>query len=136
MRQAEAYRRLAGARVARLATVRPDGSPHLVPVVYAIDGQRLVSAIDGKPKSGRPLARLANIGLEPRVCLLVDAYSEDWARLWWVRVDGLARILSTGAAIDRARVLLAAKYPQYAAVPPPGPVIAVAVERVVGWTAS
>ena len=36
---AEARRRLAAARVAYLATVRTDGRPHVVPIVFALEGE-------------------------------------------------------------------------------------------------
>jgi len=51
--EAEARSRFAAGRVARLATVRPDGSPHLVPVVFALDGPTIAFAVDDKPKSTR-----------------------------------------------------------------------------------
>ena len=77
------------AEVARLATVAADGAPHLVPVCFALAGDVVYSAVDGKPKRTPDLARLANIAAEPRVALLADHYEEDWTRLWWVRVDGM-----------------------------------------------
>ena len=43
--------------VARLATLGEDGAPHLVPIVFAAHNARLWSAVDGKPKSQRPLVR-------------------------------------------------------------------------------
>jgi PPOX class probable F420-dependent enzyme len=129
--------RFAAARVARLATAGADGRPHLVPVVFALDGDTLYTAIDDvKPKATPRLRRLRNIAGNPAVALLADHYDDDWSALWWVRADGAARIVDAGAAeAGRARTLLAARYPQYRAAPPPGPVIAVAVERWTGWAA-
>ena len=46
-------------RVARLATVGPDGRPHVVPICFALDGDTLYTAVDSKPKSTRRLRRLA-----------------------------------------------------------------------------
>lgn len=123
----------ADARVAYLATVRPDGSPHLVPVAFALDGDRLLSAVDAKPKRHARLARLDNVVAEPRVCLLADGWDEDWSRLWWVRADGDARVRELDAQASR---LLARRYPQYAAAPPPGPLVEVAVSRWSGWRAT
>lgn len=128
--------RAAAARVARLATVRPDGSPHLVPITFALDGDRLVTAIDHKPKSTRELQRLANIRNEPRVAILIDHYDEDWSRLWWVRVDGEATIEEAGPAFDRAVRALADRYPAYRQRPPDGPVIVVGATAWSGWSAS
>jgi PPOX class probable F420-dependent enzyme len=132
----DARGRFAAARVARLATVSADGVPHLVPVVFAVVDDRVLVAIDQKPKRSRALRRLANITDNPAVCLLADAYDEDWSELWWVRVDGTAAIHDDGPALDEARSVLGARYPQHVADPPEGPVIDVAVSRWSGWTAS
>ena len=134
--QDEARSRLAAARVARLATVDPRGDPHLVPITFAAVPDRIVTAVDHKPKRTTDLARLRNLRARPRVCVLADHYEERWEALWWVRADGVARILAgvedapeREAALD----LLAAKYTQYRLHRPEGPVIVVAVERWSGW---
>ena len=133
-----ARQRFAAARVARLATVDAEGRPHLVPVVFALDGDTLYTAVDDvKPKATRRLKRLRNIAANPAVALLADDYEEDWSALWWVRADGAARIVEPAdPEAERARALLAERYPQYRAAPPPGPVIAVAVLRWTGWAAA
>jgi len=120
------------ARVAHLATADGQGTPHLVPVVFALHGDVAAIAVDHKPKRSTDLKRLRNIEANPRVSLLADHYDEDWTRLWWVRVDGHARIL-TGD--DRAEPVswLVAKYPQYASRPPAGPVIHIAITTWRGW---
>jgi PPOX class probable F420-dependent enzyme len=127
---------LAAARVGRLATVRPDGGPHVVVCCYAVDGDQVWTAIDEKPKSGARLQRLENVRANPRASLLVDHYEENWNRLWWVRVDGAAAVLEIGNEEDRAIAALTARYPQYARARPPGPVITIAIERITGWSAS
>ncbi len=124
--------------VARLATITPDGLPHLVPVVFAVaqDSPDVVyTAVDAKPKTTRRLRRLANIESNPHVSLLVDHYADDWTQLWWVRVDGAATIHTDGAAMESAFRLLRAKYPQYQSVPLNGPVIAITVRRWSSWQA-
>jgi PPOX class probable F420-dependent enzyme len=128
---------LAAARVGRLATVRPDGRPHVVACCFAAEGDRVWTAVDAKPKATARLQRLANVRAHPRASLVVDHYEEDWDALWWVRVDGSAEVLGPGADAERERALaaLAAKYEQYAATPPAGEVIAIAVERWSGWAA-
>ncbi|MFF3462453.1 TIGR03668 family PPOX class F420-dependent oxidoreductase [Streptomyces sp. NPDC001984] len=142
----EARRRFTAARVARLATVDTTGRPHLVPVVFARQGaDGLVTAVDRKPKTTTRLKRLRNIAAHPSVCLLVDAYDEDWNQLWWVRADGDARVVAADrpSAADptaseeqsAALALLRAKYPQYRDHPPTGPVVAVTVLRWTGWAA-
>jgi PPOX class probable F420-dependent enzyme len=134
----EARRRFAAARVARLATAGADGRPHLVPVVFALDGDTLYTAVDDvKPKATQRLRRLRNIAGNPAVALLADRYDDDWTTLWWVRADGTARVVgSDEPEAARARTLLAGRYEPYRAAPPPGPVIAVAVERWTGWAAA
>jgi PPOX class probable F420-dependent enzyme len=125
----------ATAAVARLATVRPDGAPHLVPVCFALAGDTIYTAVDGKPKRTPDLARLANIAAEPRVALLADRYEDDWTRLWWVRVDGEARLVTGTDERERAVAALAAAYVQYADAPPQGTVIAIEPHRFSGWRA-
>ena len=128
--------RLTAARVARLATTDPDGRPHLVPIVFALDGDTLYSAVDRKPKRSRTLRRVENARARPDVTVLVDHYDEDWERLWWIRLRGRARVLDDGKERERAFALLAAKYPQYREVPPDGPVLAVDVTQVRTWSAT
>ena len=92
----EARRRFAASPRAILASVRPDGRPHLVPIVFALVGDTVYSAVDHKPKASVRLQRLENLRHEPRCSLLVDHYDDDWGRLWWVRADGTAEVLDTG----------------------------------------
>jgi PPOX class probable F420-dependent enzyme len=133
----EARRLFAQARVARLATADAGGRPHLVPVVFAVEGDAVFSAVDAKPKRTTALRRLENVRQNPRVALLADHYDDaDWNALWWVRADGVARVLDAEAAEARRGIaLLAERYAQYRATPPHGPVLAVAVERWSGWRA-
>lgn len=132
----EAWRRFTGAAVARLATVAATGQPHLVPVTFAVDGDRIYTAVDAKPKTTARLRRLRNIAGNPQVALLADHYTEDWATLWWVRADGLASLLDRPADMAAPLRLLVARYPQYRASPPPGPVISIRVRRWTGWAAT
>ncbi|OBG46272.1 PPOX class F420-dependent oxidoreductase [Mycobacterium alsense] len=127
--------------IARLATSTPEGAPHLVPVVFAVgcgpDGEHdvIYTAVDAKPKTTRRLRRLANIESNPQVSLLVDDYDDDWARLWWVRADGVAAIHADAEAMEAGLALLRAKYPQYQSVSLNGPLIAVTVHRWSAWHA-
>ena len=133
----EARRRFAAARVARLATANAAGVPHVVPIVFALDGDTILTAVDRKPKRTTALKRLANVRENPRVAVLADHYDDaDWDALWWVRADGEARVLEPGDELARRAVaLLAERYPQHRAAPPEGPVVAVAVVRWSGWSA-
>jgi len=132
--EAEARARFTAARVARLATVRAGGAPHLVPVVFAVQDSTVLLVVDEKPKRTKELQRLANVRAEPRVSLLADHYEDAWGSLWWVRADGRARVVEDGPERDRAVALLQAKYPQYAASPPTGPAVVVDVESWRWWS--
>lgn len=126
---------LSASSVAVLGTVGSDGRPHQVPVTFAIDGDRLVTMIDWKPKSGRRLQRLVNIEADPRVSLLANHYEDDWSCLWWVRVDGEALLFTEGAEWESAQAALIAKYTQYAAMPPVGEAIVILPTRASSWSA-
>ena len=129
--------RFAAARVARLATVGPDGAPHVVPITFAVAGATIVHAVDHKPKRTRALQRLVNIAAHPAVSVLADHYEDDWRALWWVRADGRARIVDADTAEGAAAVdALVARYAPYRETRPAGPVVVVDVERWSGWAAS
>ncbi len=125
----------AAARVARLATMTAHGAPHLVPVTCAVVDDRIVFAVDHKPKTTTSLRRLANIAAVPRVSFLADEYHEDWSRLWWVRADAVARVLEGGQDRETALDVLAGKYQQYRSHRPTGPVVTADVVRWTGWAA-
>jgi PPOX class probable F420-dependent enzyme len=127
--------RLKAARVARLATTDPDGRPHLVPIVFALHGDTLYTAVDRKPKRSSKLRRIENARARPDVTILVDYYEEDWDGLWWIRLRGRARVLDHGEEREHALALLQEKYPQYRAEPPDGAVLAVDVTEVREWEA-
>jgi PPOX class probable F420-dependent enzyme len=133
----EARRLFAAARVARLATVGTAGRPHLVPIVFAVAGDIVYSAVDAKPKRTTALRRLENVRRNPRVALLADHYDDsDWDALWWVRADGVARVLAgSDPEALRAIALLVTRYAQYRERPPRDQVLAVSVERWSGWRA-
>ena len=125
-------------RVARLATVGANGQPHVVPIVYAYDGERLYTPIDEKPKKvgATRLRRVRDIQDNPAVAAVIDDYREDWELLAWVQVRGTARILTEGEQYTTGLGLLMAKYSQYQDMPLSGrPLIAMAIEEVVGWRA-
>jgi PPOX class probable F420-dependent enzyme len=128
-------RRVAATFVARLATVGSDGRPHIVPISFALEVQTLYFAIDSKPKRTTNLKRLRNLTANPAVSVLVDHYESDWDRLWWVRLDGTARIVTEHDEVERALGLLAQRYDQYRETRPAGPVVAITVERMTGWSA-
>ena len=132
-------KRLREARVARLATLDAQGRPHIVPVCFAYDGKHFYTAIDQKPKRvpRERLARLRNIRAVPRVALLIDEYTDEWAQLWYILVRGKARLIPKSAREERAGALseLRAKYPQYARgmLADDAPIIRITPERVTCW---
>ncbi len=134
MTAAEARKRFASARVARLATADSSGQPHLVPVVFAVEGDSIYTVVDAKPKRTAELRRMRNVRENPAVVLLADHYDEDWSALWWARADGRGRVLEPDEPeARRAVTLLRERYPQQRAV---GAVLAVDVESWSGWSAA
>jgi PPOX class probable F420-dependent enzyme len=134
MELADMKRRLAQSPVAHLATVGPDRRPHIVPITFATEGDTLYFAVDAKPKRTTDLKRLQNVAANPAVSVLVDHYEDDWTRLWWVRVDGMARIVNDEAEAGRAIELLIDRYAQYRRTRPNGPVVAISMDRLSGWS--
>jgi PPOX class probable F420-dependent enzyme len=127
--------RFIGARVARLARISEAG-PRLVPVTFAWHRGMAVWAVDRvKPKRPGPLARMRDLRADPRVAMLVDHYTEDWAELWWIELQGTSAALE-GAAAEAGLDALAERYPAYRVDRPPGPVVAVTPRRWVWWSAT
>ena len=136
MNQDEIDRRLAAGRSAVLGTVDGRGRPHLVPIVFARREDRLYTAVDRKPKTTRRLKRLSNTEANPQVSVLVDHYTDNWAGLWWIRLDGSAEVIRSGPRLRQGLALLADKYEAYAAAPPPGPLIEMRIEVIRTWSAA
>jgi len=104
---------LSTARVAHLATSDQYARPHVVPIVFVCIDDVLYTPLDRKPKRDddwHALRRVRNIETNGRVAIVVDRYDEDWSRLAWVMVEGVATILESGEAQDSAAALLVAKY--------------------------
>jgi len=127
-------------RVGHLATADRSGTPHLIPVCYAVDdqtasGPTLYTTVDEKPKRRDiPLKRVRNILQNPEAAFIVDRWDEDWRRLGWVMLRGPAEIIAAGPEHDRAQALLTARYPQYRAMDLADlPVIALRIARAIDW---
>jgi PPOX class probable F420-dependent enzyme len=120
--------------VGRIATVTAEGRPHVVPFVFALEGDTLYSSVDAKPKKGPDLKRLRNMRANPAVEVVVDHYEEPWETIWWVRLAGRGEVLEEGEERSRALALLTEKYPEYRGGPPEGAVVAVRIDRWRGWS--
>ena len=106
----EIKRYIAAAPVCRIATVRPDGAPHVIPVCPVFDGDRTIY-VDLGPRSVAARA----LSAEPRIAVLIDEYHDDWSRLRKVLLHCTAAPV-TGAAQDAAWERIRAKFPQYTTV--------------------
>ncbi len=123
----------ATARVARVATIDPDGTPNLVPLVFALEGDTIFSVVDAKPKRSIRLQRLANVRRDPRVTVLFDHYDEDWSHLWWVKARGVARVTED---VEDVMARLRSKYAQYETVAAEEIGLIIDVQRWSGWRAN
>ena len=70
-----------GTRTGKLATVRRDGRPHVVPVWFVLDGDDVLLTTGAETVKGRNLRR------DPRVCLCVDDEDPPFG---YVMVEGEA----------------------------------------------
>ena len=124
--------------VARLATIDPQGRPHIVPIVFALARQRLFTPIDRKPKRAEPhqLQRVRNIQANPQVTVLFDEYHDDWRKLAWVQIRGQASFVEAGSERDLGIKLLAERYSQYKnQLLADRPVIVITMESMMSWRA-
>jgi PPOX class probable F420-dependent enzyme len=74
---------LAGTRTAKVATVMADGAPHVMPVWFVLDGDRIVFTTGRGSVKGRDLRR------DPRVSIVVE---DDTPPFAFVHVRGRAQI--------------------------------------------
>jgi PPOX class probable F420-dependent enzyme len=136
MLDAAALRFLQAARVGRLATVDAQGLPAVVPICYQVEGTRLFTPIDAKPKRAdwRSLQRVRNLLARPDVAVVVDRWDEDWRRLGWVHLRGRAELVERGPLHAQGIALLRAKYAQYRSMAlEERPLIVVTLESATHW---
>jgi nitroimidazol reductase NimA-like FMN-containing flavoprotein (pyridoxamine 5'-phosphate oxidase superfamily) len=93
-------------RIARVATVDPDGVPHNVPVCPLFDKGRIYFATEKKSK------KLRNISANPSVTIVFDEYSEAWDHLRGIMIQGEARVVRA-TEFRQIRKRIYAKYSQY-----------------------
>lgn len=72
---------LHGTRTGKLATVRKDGRPHVVPVWFVLDGDTLVFT------TGETSVKAANIRRDTRISLCVDDETPPYA---YLMIEGTA----------------------------------------------
>ncbi|GMQ85697.1 MAG: hypothetical protein BMS9Abin07_1265 [Acidimicrobiia bacterium] len=134
--EAEAWERVEAARHAVLGTVHSDRGVDLVPVVFAIDEAHLlfIPVDTVKAKVSTRLQRIDNLRNDPRCTVLVEAYDDDWSRLWWVRINGHGAEASA-ADTERFVPLLADRYPQYRDSASVVGGVVVRTVNVAGWSA-
>ncbi len=111
----------------------------MVGVAQLVERRLVVADVAGSSPVTHPHVRgqvPPNWGALAHACFIACHYVEDWTALWWVRVDGNARIVPVGSTEGTAGVAaLVAKYPHYQAEPPPGPVVVIAVAGWSSWSA-
>ncbi|MFQ5873627.1 MAG: TIGR03668 family PPOX class F420-dependent oxidoreductase [Dehalococcoidia bacterium] len=123
-------------RVGRLGTADASGRPHVVPICYALGDRCIYSVIDDKPKTTAPtrLKRIRNILSNPHVCLTVDEYSDDWSKLGFVMVQGVASLIYSGQEHEAATALLRKRYAQYRDMDMTGrPILSIEPQKIVKW---
>jgi nitroimidazol reductase NimA-like FMN-containing flavoprotein (pyridoxamine 5'-phosphate oxidase superfamily) len=94
-------------RICRVATAGASRMPHLVPVCQVVADGKIYFA------SGKDGRKILNLKANPKVAVTVDIYSEAWAHLKGVMVQGEAALIDKGPRFRRVRAMLYAKYPQY-----------------------
>lgn len=116
-----------------MTTVDAVGWPHAVPVVFAVDGDDVVTPIDRKPKTGRKLGRLGNLERDPRVTLLVDRWSDVRTELAWVMIRGRGVLRSAEESMLEVELIIA-RYPEYRDILEASQVIRIQPERISWWS--
>ncbi|MFI5528790.1 PPOX class F420-dependent oxidoreductase [Kitasatospora sp. NPDC051853] len=91
----------AGTRTGKLATVRPDGRPHVVPVWFVLDGDELLFNCGPGSVKGRNLLR------DPRVTVCVDDEQPPFA---FVQLEGEATVDEEPAALRHWAGVIGGRY--------------------------
>jgi PPOX class probable F420-dependent enzyme len=112
--------------LARLATVSKELMPHVIPVVYAMDEEKVIVAVDYGTK------KLENLKANPRVSLVVDESEPNRA----VFIQGTAAILERGPEYRRLLEILFKKFEVYRKNPwteGESPILSITPLKVVSW---
>jgi len=111
----------------RLATVSQDGTPHVVPVLYAFDGKFFYLSSDAGSRKAKNIAR------NPKVCFLIDEYGKT---RWGVMIQGYAELLQSGIEYINAGQLLGWREPsngRYIHEGRPQIIIRIKPNRKISW---
>jgi nitroimidazol reductase NimA-like FMN-containing flavoprotein (pyridoxamine 5'-phosphate oxidase superfamily) len=100
---------IAAARVCRIATVRADGEPHVIPVCPVFHGETVFIDI------GRKYGTAEGVHASGKVALLIDQYDDDWSRLKAVLLKCTAEPVEAEAQ-EAAWTMIREKFPQYSSV--------------------
>ena len=92
---------LEGTRTGKLATVRRDGRPHVVPIWFVLDGDDVLLTTGADTVKGRNLRR------DPRVCLCVDDEEPPFS---FVMVEGEAEASEDHGELLRWATRLGGRY--------------------------
>ncbi|HKT21945.1 MAG TPA: pyridoxamine 5'-phosphate oxidase family protein [Nitrososphaerales archaeon] len=112
--------------VCRLATASKDARPHVVPVIYALDGEDVIVAIDYGTK------KLRNLRENNSVALVVDEYRPNKA----VMVEGECEILERGKEYLRLMRVLFDRFEYYRKNPwkeGESPILRIRPVKAVSW---
>jgi PPOX class probable F420-dependent enzyme len=123
------------ARVGRLGLLDDRDRPRVQPVTFAFHDDAIYTAVDAKPKRPGAPARVRYLRRRPEAALTVDHYEDDWSRLAWVQLLGRIDVLEPGEGRPGLEALVA-KYEPYRERRPEGPLLRLAVERILHWRAA
>ena len=100
--RAEAYEFLqVGTRTGKLATVRPDGRPHVVPVWFVVDGDEVVF------NTWHTSVKARNLAHDSRAAMVVDYEEPPYG---YVMVEGAVTISDDVAESRRVATLIGGRY--------------------------
>jgi PPOX class probable F420-dependent enzyme len=88
-------------RTGKLATVRGDGRPHVVPIWFDLDENTLVF------NTGETSVKALNMKRDPRVCICVDEEVPPFA---FVQIEGTAEISTDPEAIKYWATRIGGRY--------------------------
>jgi len=116
--------------VGRLATASKEGTPHLAPICYASNSQKIFI------HTGRDSKKMRNIVENRKVAFATDEYL-SWEKNRGIIVQGVAEILEKGRTYELGRELIYAKYPkweqEYPIVEGEEVLLAIIPKKVLSW---